>query len=102
MGKYWYDAVLKEMTENGRWKPVAVETFFKYDKLDQISIGRFSKTPCKLFVFQKTQDELNIYIGKDDHNAKKFLLNKFKDQFKENLKKSLLSNNANAAKLLFK
>jgi len=79
MGKYWYDSVLKEMTENGRWKPINVETFFKYDKLEQISIGRFSKTPCKLFVFQKTQDELNMYIDKDDLNSKKFLLNKFKD-----------------------
>jgi len=100
MGKYWYDSVLTEMSNNGRWKPIAVETFFKYDKIDKISIGRFSKTPCKLFIFQKTQDELNMYIDKDDHNSKKFLLNKFKDQFKMNLKESLFK--SCAANTLFK
>ena len=53
MGHYWYDAVIKEMHESGRWNLVATETFFKYDKLEEVSIGRFSKTPCKVFVFEK-------------------------------------------------
>lgn len=53
MGKYWYDNIIKEMHDNGRWKLVATDTFFKYDKLECVSIGRFSKTPSKVFVFQK-------------------------------------------------
>merc|ERR1712066_697262 len=33
MGKYWYDSVIKEMHDSGRWTLLATETFFKYDKL---------------------------------------------------------------------
>merc|ERR1711981_528296 len=51
MGKYWYDNILKEIHENGRWKLVETDTFFKYDQLECVSIGRFSKTPSKVFVF---------------------------------------------------
>jgi hypothetical protein len=51
MGNYWYDKIIKEMQEQGRWTLVATEAFFKYDKLEEISIGRYSKTPCKVFVF---------------------------------------------------
>lgn len=53
MGKYWYDDVIQEMHNSMRWKLLATETFFKYDQLEEVSIGRFSKTPCKVFVFQK-------------------------------------------------
>lgn len=31
MGKYWYDPIIKEMHEDGRWTLLATETFFKYD-----------------------------------------------------------------------
>lgn len=31
MGKYWYDQVIKEMHDDGRWTLLATETFFKYD-----------------------------------------------------------------------
>ena len=51
MGMYWYNKIIKENHENGRWKLVAEENFFKYDKLECVSIGRFSRTPCKVFVF---------------------------------------------------
>lgn len=64
MGHYWYDEIIKELQKEGRWNLVASETFFKYDQLDEVSIGRFSKTPCKVFVFQKTQDELPTHIDK--------------------------------------
>jgi len=66
MGKYWYDKIIKEMHDNGRWKLVATDTFFKYDQLEQVSIGRFSKTPSKVFVFQKTQEELNTFVDRTD------------------------------------
>ena len=72
MGHYWYDPVVKEMHESGRWNLVATDTFFKYDKLDEVSIGRFSKTPCKVFVFQKTQDELTTFADKKDGKARNF------------------------------
>jgi len=54
------------MEESGRWKLISSDTFFKYDKLDEVSIGRFSKTPSKVFIFQKLQDELTTYYNKDD------------------------------------
>ena len=50
MGKYWYDDIIQEMHNSMRWKLLATETFFKYDKLDEIRIGRSSKTPCKVFL----------------------------------------------------
>lgn len=31
MGRYWYDQVIKDMHDSGRWNLVATETFFKYD-----------------------------------------------------------------------
>ena len=65
MGLYWYDQIIKEMQESGRWKLIATETFFKYDKLEEVSIGRFSKTPSKVFVFQKLQDEITTTMKKD-------------------------------------
>lgn len=66
MGHYWYDKIIKEMAENGRWKLLATDTFFKYDQLPCVSIGRFSKTPSKVFVFEKTQDDLSTHVKKDD------------------------------------
>jgi len=51
MGLYWYDKIIKEMEDNSRWKLIATDTFFKYDKLECVSVGRFSRTPSKVFVF---------------------------------------------------
>lgn len=31
MGLYWYDQVIKEMQDSGRWQLVTSDTFFKYD-----------------------------------------------------------------------
>lgn len=76
MGHFWYDKILKEMHDDGRWELVLTDTFFKYDKLDCISIGRFSKTPSKVFVFKKTQDELNIHMDKNDETVKNFIKSK--------------------------
>lgn len=72
MGHYWYDQVIKEMHESGRWNLITTDTFFKYDQLDEVSIGRFSKTPCKVFVFQKTQSELNTHLTLEDQQKMKF------------------------------
>jgi len=75
MGKYWYDDIIQEM-HSMRWKLLATETFLKYDKLDEISIGRFSKTPCKVFVFQKLQEDIRIHVDKINNKLKNFLQNK--------------------------
>merc|ERR1712159_592161 len=73
MGKYWYDDIIQEMHNSMRWKLINTETFFKYDQLDEVSIGRFSKTPCKVFVFQKTQEQMNTHMTqKDDKKVRNF------------------------------
>lgn len=72
MGHYWYDPIIKELHESGRWNLVATDTFFKYDKLAEVSIGRFSKTPAKVFVFQKTQEELTTFVDKKDGKMRNF------------------------------
>lgn len=76
MGKYWYDEVIQEMVKSMRWKLLATETFFKYDKLKEVSIGRFSRTPCKVFVFQKLQEDIKIHVDAINENLKNFLMSK--------------------------
>ena len=76
MGKYWYDDVIHEMINSMRWKLLATESFFKYDKLEEVSIGRFSRTPCKVFVFQKLQEDIRIHVDAINDKLKNFLMNK--------------------------
>lgn len=76
MGNYWYDEVIQEMVESYRWTLKDSETFFKYDKLDEVSIGRFSRTPCKVFVFQKTQEEIRQHVSIINNKLKNFLKTK--------------------------
>lgn len=73
MGKYWYDDVIRKLSEDGRWKLLATETFFKYDKLEQVSIGRFSRTPVKVFVFQKTQENIQMIVSDINSKLRNFL-----------------------------
>jgi ubiquinone/menaquinone biosynthesis C-methylase UbiE len=76
MGHYWYDKIIKELADNGRWKLIATDTFFKYDQLACVSIGRFSKTPSKVFVFEKIQDDLSTHVRPDDQQMMNFLRSK--------------------------
>lgn len=55
---------------------MATESFFKYDKLDEVSIGRFSRTPCKVFVFKKLQEDIRIHVDQINDKLKNFLMNK--------------------------
>jgi hypothetical protein len=55
LGEYWYGPIIKNLIENGRIKAVAEEEFFKYDKFEP-SIGRFQRSPVKVMVFQKTEE----------------------------------------------
>lgn len=50
LGQYWYTDVLEELEKAGRIKFVQDESFFKYDQLLN-SVGKFTKTPVKLFVY---------------------------------------------------
>lgn len=73
MGKYWYDDIIQQLQDDGRMKLVATETFFKYDQLEQVSVGRFSRTPVKVFVFQKMQDDLKIHVQIINKKLRQFL-----------------------------
>jgi len=61
MGYFWYEKVIKDMQTDGRWELLETEEFFKYDNLVEQSVGRFYKSPVRLFVFRKTQEELHSY-----------------------------------------
>ena len=59
---------MKEMEKEGRWKQIHEERFHKYDQLPE-GIGRFTKTPVKVYAFQKLQENLNIYKKKETEGA---------------------------------
>lgn len=92
MGKYWYDDIITEMSSSMRWKLVGSETFFKYDKLEEVSCGRFSKTPCKVFIFQKLQENIRIHIDRINDKLKNFLKESLKQKLQEHLRAKLLKN----------
>lgn len=64
MGSYWYEEVLERMEADNRIKAVDTDNFFKYNNLTE-GIGRFSKTPCRVFVYKCLQDELSTYKKED-------------------------------------
>jgi len=51
LGHFWWSDKLKELESAGRMKQVKSEEFFKYENLKQNTVGKFSKTPMKVFVF---------------------------------------------------
>ena len=56
IGQYWYDSVLRKLEDQNRLKPVREsEVFHKYTRMEQ-SIGRFSRTPVKVFAYENTVD----------------------------------------------
>lgn len=61
IGQYWYADVCSTMVEEGRWKLIETQDFFKYDKITS-SIGRFSRMPMKLFVYEVLQEQRNTWI----------------------------------------
>lgn len=54
LGKYWYDDKLDTLEKLGRMRPVSVDEYFAFGDLAQ-PCGKFAKTPCKMFVYQKTE-----------------------------------------------
>lgn len=68
IGEYWYDEVLRLMEAEKRINQLEVENFFKYDRI-LASIGRFSKTPSRVIVYEKTQDNLLSYFKREMRGA---------------------------------
>lgn len=56
IGDYWYTDKLEQLEKLGRLKAVASDTFFKYDQLPEC-VGKFTKTPVKVFAYQKTEED---------------------------------------------
>jgi len=57
IGEYWYVAKLQELEKLGRLKAIKpAEAFFKYDQLPEC-FGKFTKTPVKVFAYQKTEED---------------------------------------------
>ena len=54
LGDYWYADKVAELEKAGRMKFISSEAYFKYDQLG-LGVGKFSKTPVKVFVYQKTE-----------------------------------------------
>ena len=55
IGDYWYDEPLAKYQRENRLRLLDTEDFFKYDKISY-SIGRFSRTPARVFVLQNLID----------------------------------------------
>merc|ERR1711981_575110 len=56
IGEYWYNAKLLELEKLGRIRAIKEDSFFKYDQLPEC-IGKFTKTPVKVFAYQKTEED---------------------------------------------
>lgn len=56
LGHYWYTDALAELEKAGRIKFIQDESFFKYDQLNEC-IGKFTKTPVKVYVYQKVEND---------------------------------------------
>lgn len=70
LGDFWYVDKLAELEKAGRIKFMHSESFFKYDQLG-CGVGRFSKTPVKVLVYQKTEADtvLRSLKGHSSHTV---------------------------------
>ena len=55
IGDYWYDEAVTKLNKEFRLTLVETEDFFKYDRI-MTSIGRFSRTPSRVFVYENQMD----------------------------------------------
>lgn len=77
IGEYWYDEWLAKFREESRLKHLEQEDFFKYDRITS-SIGRFSRTPSRVFVFENLMDANTAQIRK---TILKRMWNSFHEKF---------------------
>merc|ERR1711907_167854 len=56
IGQYWYNTVLDGLTKENRLRLTEQsDDFFKYGRMDS-SVGRFSRTPARVFAFENMID----------------------------------------------
>ena len=65
LGKRWYIDALSKLEESGRIKYVQHEAYFKYDQLPKPT-GKFMKTPTKVYVYQKIEQNSGTKESNDD------------------------------------
>ena len=63
LGEYWYNLAIEQLEEAKRIKLVESEDFFKYTNLPQ-AIGKFSKSPCRVYVFRKVEQNTAMTSGR--------------------------------------
>ena len=78
LGDFWYKDVLSNLEKQGRIQLVQTEEFFQFDEMKQ-SVGKFTKTPAKIFAYRKTEEDSvrayamqNIQAKLQKEMAKKF------------------------------
>lgn len=59
LGPYWYVDALTELEKSGEIELISEEKHFKYDQLLE-GYGKFSKTPVKTYVYQKTHKQQGV------------------------------------------
>ena len=56
LGNYWYTEALDRLEKQGRIQSVQTEEFFTFNEMKQ-SVGKFTKTPAKIFAYRKTEED---------------------------------------------
>lgn len=64
IGEYWYSDITRLMETEGRLRHLDEEAFFKYDRILS-SIGRFSKTPSKVYVYENLAEQRITWTNRD-------------------------------------
>jgi len=83
IGNYWYNDKLEDLEVLGRLTLLKSDSFFKYDNLSQ-GVGKFQKTPVKVFAYQKTEAD-SVLGFKRANSMRKDEINKILDQGVKNL-----------------
>lgn len=56
LGNFKYHEKLEELEKAGRIRFVEATAFYRYDALNEV-IGKYTKTPAKVYVYQKTEGD---------------------------------------------
>jgi len=51
--EYGYGQYMEKLEQEGKWKFIRKDTFFKYDNEETQGIGRYQKTEQQVFAYQK-------------------------------------------------
>jgi len=56
LGNYWYTEALEKLEKSGRVQALGCSQFFQFAEMKQ-SVGKFTKTPVKIFAYRKTEED---------------------------------------------